>query len=77
MKTKMKIKKLLFSLTLPLIVAGNLSSQSKTSLKAIDEMKDAGAYEYYFNESNFSSGIYFCHLTARDFLETKKMILLR
>ena len=49
----------------------------ETVLIAIDEMKDAGAHEYSFNASNFSSGIYFYQLSADNFREIKKMVLLR
>ncbi|NTW77650.1 MAG: T9SS type A sorting domain-containing protein [Syntrophaceae bacterium] len=44
---------------------------------AVDEMKDAGVYEYHFNAANLSSGIYFYQLTAGNYQDVKKMILLR
>ena len=43
----------------------------------VNEEKPSGSYEIEFNASNFSSGIYFYQLTAGDFRDTKKMILLR
>ncbi len=41
-----------------------------------DEMK-AGTYEVNWNASNYSSGTYFYTITAEDFRETKKMLLIK
>ena len=43
----------------------------------IDEYRDAGKYEIEFNASQLSSGIYFYQLKTENFVETRKMILLR
>jgi hypothetical protein len=47
----------------------------------VDEYKPAGNYEVEFNTSSFkhipSSGIYFYTLKAGEFVQTKKMILLK
>ncbi|MFC2119446.1 T9SS type A sorting domain-containing protein [Bacteroidota bacterium] len=43
----------------------------------VNEQKPAGSYEIEFNGSGFSSGIYFYQLSAGDYIETRKMVLLK
>ena len=43
----------------------------------IKEEKPAGTYEIDWNAANLPSGVYFYQLRAGDFIQTKKMILLR
>ena len=43
----------------------------------IDEYKQAGNYEIKFNGSNLSSGVYFYRMQAGNFVEVKKLILLK
>ena len=43
----------------------------------VSDEKPAGTYEVMWDSKNYSSGVYFYQLKAGDFVETKKMILLR
>jgi parallel beta-helix repeat protein len=43
----------------------------------VNEEKSAGEYEVEFNASNLPSGIYFYQLKVGNFIDTKKMILLK
>ena len=43
----------------------------------VNEQKPAGNYEVNFNTSNIPSGVYFYQLRAGDFIQTKKMVLLK
>jgi len=43
----------------------------------VNEQKEPGYYEVEFNATQFSSGVYFYRLQAGDFVQTKKMILMR
>jgi len=43
----------------------------------VDEYKPAGSYELTWNAGNLSSDIYFYRIQAGNFIETKKMLLLR
>ncbi len=45
--------------------------------KLVDEYKPSGNYEVDFKAENLTSGIYFYQLKAANFVETKKMILLK
>jgi len=65
-------------------VSGNVALKIFNVLGAevavlINEEKSAGSYEYEFSSENFNltSGIYFYQLTAGNFAQTKKMVLLR
>ena len=43
----------------------------------VDEEKSIGSYTVSFNALNIPSGVYFYSLTAGDFTQTKKMILMK
>lgn len=43
----------------------------------VNEEKNAGNYEVDFNALRLPSGIYFCQLRTGDFVQTKKMVLLK
>jgi len=49
----------------------------KEVARLVNEEKPAGGYSIDFNASNFPSGIYFYQLKAGNFIQTRKMILLR
>jgi len=46
-------------------------------VELINEEKMSGTYEIKFNASSLASGIYYYQLRAGDYVETKKMILLK
>ncbi len=43
----------------------------------VDEYKNAGSYEIAFDASSLSSGVYFYQLIAGDYIETKRMVVLK
>jgi hypothetical protein len=43
----------------------------------VDEVKEAGQYEFSWNATHLPSGIYFYKMKAGEFVSTKKMILMR
>ncbi|MCW9064834.1 MAG: alpha-amylase family glycosyl hydrolase [Ignavibacteriaceae bacterium] len=43
----------------------------------VDEYKNSGFYELYFNANNLPSGVYFYRIVSGSYSDTKKMILLR
>jgi hypothetical protein len=43
----------------------------------VDEEKPAGTYDLIWNASNLPSGVYFYQLKTGDFINTKKMLLLK
>jgi hypothetical protein len=70
------------------IISWNVPFDSYQTLKVYDvlgnevaslvnEYRTAGNYSINFNASNLSSGVYYYKLTAGNFTETKKMILMR
>jgi hypothetical protein len=57
------------------LVIYNTIGEKLTEL--INRHLDAGTYRVEFNAGNLPSGIYFYQITAGDFVQTKKMILLK
>ena len=49
----------------------------KEMRKLVNEVKKAGYYNISFNASTLSSGIYFYRITSGDFVQTKKMVLIK
>ena len=43
----------------------------------VDELKPAGNYNVEFDGSNLSSGVYYYQLRAGEFIESRKMLLLK
>lgn len=43
----------------------------------VNEQKEPGSYEVRFNANNYSAGIYFYNIQAGNFVETRKMVLLK
>ena len=43
----------------------------------VNEVREAGSYEIQFNANNLSSGIYYYKIESGNFVETKKMMLLK
>jgi len=75
-------------ISLSTIIRFGLPKEAKVSLtvynvigeevtKLINTQLKAGFHEVSFNNSNYSSGIYFYRIQADNFIETKKMILLK
>jgi hypothetical protein len=62
------------SANVTITVINSLGQEVKT---LVNEYKPAGNYSTEFNAANLSSGIYFCSIRAGDFIETKKMILMK
>jgi len=43
----------------------------------VNEEKPAGKYELTWNAGNVPGGIYFCQLKSGNFVQTKKMVLMK
>ena len=70
-----KIKFALPKATKVSLLIYNLLGEKVATL--LNEDKEAGFYNVQFNASNFSTGVYIFRLTAGDFVQTKKMTLVK
>jgi hypothetical protein len=43
----------------------------------VNEYHSAGSYEYKFDASNLSSGVYYYKITSGEFVSVKKMLLVK
>jgi len=57
------------------IVIYNILGQVVKSL--VNEFKKAGSYNAIFDGSNIASGVYFYRIEAGDFVQAKKMVLVK
>jgi hypothetical protein len=57
-----------------IVVFDMLGRQVKT---LVDEETSSGRYKVQFNASDLSSGVYFYRLLTSDFIQTKKLLLMR
>ena len=46
-------------------------------LSIVNEVKDAGKYKVAFDGSNFASGVYFYRIFSQNFVQTKRMVLIK
>jgi hypothetical protein len=53
------------------------NSMGEQIVQLINEEKPAGSYEVVFNATNLPSGVYFYQLKVGDFIEIKKMVLMK
>ncbi len=49
----------------------------KKIAQLVNEHQTPGTYEAVFDGSGYASGVYFYRITAKDFVETKKMVLIK
>jgi hypothetical protein len=45
--------------------------------KLLNEVKPTGVYSVDFNGADFASGVYFYRIEAADFVDTKRMVLVK
>ena len=53
------------------------NEKNEEIIKLVDEVKNPGTYELEFNANALPSGVYSCQLRAGNYVEMKKMILIK
>jgi hypothetical protein len=76
-KIKFDVKKSVASSQESVVTLKVLDITGKVIATLVNEQLQAGTYEVNWNASNFSSGIYFFKLSAGNYIETKKMLMVK
>ena len=65
----------------PMIAYSNVGTQTQPKMTYSDLAKEGyqekGSYNATFNGASFPSGIYFYQLSSKDFIQTRKMSLIK
>jgi hypothetical protein len=76
-KIKFDIQKSVVSSQYSVVTLKVFDILGKEVVTLVNEKLNPGTYEVTFDGSNYASGIYFYQLKAGEFIETKKLVLLK